>query len=300
MFWARLGLAILLALIGFFLATPLAVLLGSSAVLSLQISLAITGGLVGFITFSQLSGWIVTTTTHLIGQLILKIASETINQFTHLTAAGLTWLPKDKDDKTNFKLSSPIILDTSAIIDGRILDIAKTGFLSGVVMVPDFVLTELQQVADSADDQKRQRGRKGFETIEEFKKVSGINFQVWDKDLSGKTVDDRLLRLGKILKGKVVTCDYNLNRVASVTGVTILNVNDLANALKTIAVPGDKLKIKIIQLGKDKTQGVGYLSDGTMIVVKDAAEKLGESVDIEVTRMLQIPAGRMIFARLQS
>ncbi len=299
MFWARLVLAIIAGLIGYLAAGPWAEFL-DLPVRNVQVSFTLTGAIIGFVVFSELASWIVKTVTHLSRELILKIASETINQFTHLTAAGLTLLPRDRDEKSNIKLSTPIILDTSAIIDGRILDIAKTGFLGGIVMVPDFVLTELQQVADSSDDQKRQRGRRGFEIIEELKKVPGVNLQVWDKDLSGKQVDDRLLRLGKILKGKVVTCDYNLNRVASVTGVTILNVNDLANALKTVAVPGDKLKIKLIQLGKDKTQGVGYLKDGTMVVVKDAADKVGELVDVEVTRMLQIPAGRMIFARLIS
>lgn len=296
-FWARLVLAVILGSIGYFAASPLAVLFELSET-SLKISLALTGAAVGFISFSQIASWIIKTVTMLIRQFISKIASETINQFTHLTAAGLTLLPKDREEKNGIKLSNPIILDTSAIIDGRILDIAKTGFLSGIIMVPDFILTELQQVADSADDQKRQRGRKGFATIEELRKTPGVNFQVWDKDLSGKTVDDRLLRLGRILKGKVVTCDFNLNRVASVTGVQVLNVNELANALKTVAVPGEKLHIKIIQLGKDKSQGVGYLNDGTMVVVKDAADLIGKSVDAEVTRMLQIPAGRMIFAKL--
>ncbi len=295
-FWARLVLAILLGLIGFLVAQPVA----EFFLLPVRESQIISAGvlaLVGFASFAQIATWVVNTTATLTRQLISRIASETINQFTHLTSAGLTLLPnqRNREDK-NIKLSNPIILDTSAIIDGRILDIAKTGFLSGILMVPDFVLRELQQVADSSDDQKRARGRRGFEIIEELKKTPGVNLQVWERDLSGKAVDDKLLRLSKILKGRVLTCDFNLNRVASVQGVSILNVNDLANALKTVAVPGDKLTIKVLNPGKDKTQGVGYLNDGTMVVVKDGADLVGKSVEVEVTRMLQVPAGRMIFA----
>jgi uncharacterized protein YacL len=193
--------------------------------------------------------------------------------------------------------NQPLILDTSAIIDGRILDIAKTHFIFGTVIIPEFVLVELQQVADSSDFLKRNRGRKGFEVISALKKIKGIRIEVWDKDAGGRQVDDKLIKLAKSLHGRIVTTDYNLNQVASVSGVLVLNINDLANSLKTIAIPGEKLTIKVIHLGKDETQGVGYLSDGTMVVVKDGSELLGKDVEIEVTRIIQIPAGRMIFGK---
>ena len=189
-------------------------------------------------------------------------------------------------------------MDTSAIIDGRILDIAKTGFVSGLVLVPKFILTELQQVADSADSLKRARGRKGFEIVEELKKIKKLRIEIWDKDQNGKQVDEKLLNLAKSLHGRIITTDYNLNRVAQAWGIEVLNVNDLANAVKTVSLPGESMEIKVVHLGKDKTQGVGYLSDGTMVVVADSAEKIGQTVKTEVTKNIQTPAGRMIFAKL--
>ncbi len=296
-FWARLALATLLALLGY----GLVQLFEPSfpyLTLHYKIAAALAGLLIGFLSFAQLADWIVHTTSRLTRQFTMRLTSEIINQFTHLTSSGINFFPGQSKEPRVGGGGSPMILDTSAIIDGRILDIAKTGFLHGLVMVPNFVLTELQQVADSADDLKRARGRKGFETIEQLKKIEGVNLQVWDKDVAGKQVDDKLLRLGKILKGRVITCDFNLNRVASVSGVTVLNVNELSNALKTVAIPGESLKIKVIHEGKDKTQGVGYLADGTMVVIQNGAEQMGKEIDIEVTRMLQIPAGRMIFGKI--
>ena len=296
-FWARLVLAIILALLGY---SVVQLFEPSFPYLTLQykIAAAIVGFVIGFLSFSQLATWIVQTISLLSRQFTLRLTSEIINQFTHLTSSGINFFPGQSKERTTGGVSSPMILDTSAIIDGRILDIAKTGFLYGLVMVPNFVLTELQQVADSADNLKRARGRKGFETIEQLKKIPGINVQVWDKEVAGKQVDDKLLRLGKILKGRVITCDFNLNRVASVSGVTVLNVNELSNALKTVAIPGESLKIKVIHEGKDKDQGVGYLADGTMVVIQNGAEQIGQEISIEVTRMLQIPAGRMIFGKI--
>lgn len=194
-------------------------------------------------------------------------------------------------------LTRPLILDTSAIIDGRVLDIGKTGFISGLILLPKFVLTELQQVADSADGLKRQRGRRGFEIVSDLKKLKNLRIEIWDKDQSGRAVDDKLLNLAKSLNGKIITCDYNLNRVASVSGIGVLNINDLANSLKQISLPGETLELKIAHLGKDASQGVGYLPDGTMVVVAEGAENLGKTLKVEVTKNIQIPAGRMIFAK---
>lgn len=194
-------------------------------------------------------------------------------------------------------LTKPLILDTSAIIDARILDIAKTSFISGLVLVPQFVLTELQQVADSSDPLKRTRGRRGFEVVEELKKVKLLKLEIWDKDQNGKTVDEKLINLTKSLHGKLITCDFNLNRLAMVSNIGVLNINDLANAVKTVSLPGEKMDLKIVHLGKDKTQGIGYLPDGTMVVVAGVADKIGQTIPIEVTKNIQTPAGRMIFGK---
>lgn len=194
-------------------------------------------------------------------------------------------------------LTRPLILDTSAIIDGRILDITKTGFVSGLVLVPQFVLTELQQVADSSDGLKRARGRRGFEIVEELKKDKHIRLEVWDKDQNGKQVDEKLINLAKSLYGRIVTTDFNLNRLAIVSNISILNVNDLANAVKTVSLPGENMQLKIMHLGKDKSQGIGYLPDGTMVVISDSADKIGQTIKVEVTKNIQTPAGRMVFAK---
>lgn len=197
-------------------------------------------------------------------------------------------------------VSHPLILDTSAIIDGRILDIAKTHFLSGTVLIPTFILTELQQVADSADYLKRSRGRRGFEIVDELKKVKGLRIEIWDKDSLGKNPDEKLLKLAKNLHGRIITTDFNLNRLATVSNIMVLNINELANAVRTIAIPGEALKVKVLHLGKDAKQGVGYLPDGTMIVVEDGAELVGKEVETQVTRLIQVAAGRMIFVKPKS
>lgn len=225
-----------------------------------------------------------------------RVSQELTNQMLRLPRARFPF-SQPTPQVGSLAITKPLILDTSAIIDGRILDVAKCGFISGLVLVPRFVLTELQQVSDSKDDLKRQRGRKGFDILEELKKVKGIKFEIWDKDQAGKAVDDMLVSLTKGLSGKIITCDFNLNRLATIAGVAVLNINDLANSLKTIALPGEDINIKIAHLGKDSKQGVGYLSDGTMVVVEDGAELIGRSIKVEVTKTLQIPQGRMIFAK---
>ena len=194
-------------------------------------------------------------------------------------------------------LTKPLILDTSAIIDGRILDIVQTGFISGLVLVPNFVLVELQQVADSSDSLKRARGRRGFEVVEELKKNKHIKIEIWNKEQNGKAVDEKLVNLARSLHGRIVTTDFNLNKLASISNISVLNVNDLANAVKTVSLPGEDMELKIVHLGKDKSQGVGYLPDGTMVVVAGVADKIGQTVKIEVTKNIQTPAGRMIFAK---
>ncbi|MEW5940531.1 MAG: PIN domain-containing protein, partial [Chloroflexota bacterium] len=197
-------------------------------------------------------------------------------------------------------LNRNILLDTSVIIDGRVADIAKTGFLPGTLLIPRFVLNELQYVADSPDGLRRARGRRGMETIAELQKLPNVMTRVSDIDVEGmREVDDKLVVLARQLKCPVLTNDYNLNRVAELQGVTILNINELANAVKSVVLPGEALKINIIQEGKEYGQGVGYMDDGTMVVVENGKEYIGEYKDVNVTKVLQTAAGRMIFARVE-
>lgn len=297
-FWGTVAIAALFGLAGYlagsFLKLPAPFTSGQS-----KEFYALLGVLIGLLTFGRIAAWVVRTSTRIARNVASRLAFEIINQFTQLASRGWPFSPMPVSPNKQ-SLSGALILDTSSIIDGRILDVVKTGFLFGVVIVPNFVLTELQQVADSADELKRGRGRRGFEIIDDLKKVHTVHLEVWDKEITGKSVDDKLVRLGRILRGKILTCDFNLNRVASLSGVTVLNLNELANSLKTLPIPGEKFKVKIIQPGKDKNQGVGYLADGTMVVVKDASSLVGNDTDVEVTRLLQGPAGRMIFGKISS
>lgn len=196
--------------------------------------------------------------------------------------------------------SRSILLDTSVIIDGRIADIAQTGFLSGTLLIPRFVLNELQYIADSPDNLRRQRGRRGMEVLSQLQKESAIPVRITDIDVEGvREVDDKLVILARQLRCPILTNDYNLNRIADLQGVTVLNVNELANSVKMVFLPGETLEVTLIQEGKEAGQGVGYLDDGTMVVVEDGAEHLNKMVNVVVTKVLQTTAGRMIFARLE-
>ncbi|MDO8429611.1 MAG: hypothetical protein Q7S88_03200 [Candidatus Daviesbacteria bacterium] len=256
----------------------------------------ILGVLLSLLLFARITSWVVRTFTSLMRKLVSRIASEVTNQLTTLTTSGLHLFPQS--EKKTAKIFKPIIVDTSSIIDGRILEIVKAGFLTDLLIVPDFVLEELQQVADSSDPIKRARGRRGLNIVGDLKKAEGVTLQIWDKNTTGKTVDDKLIRLSRALRGKLLTCDYNLNQVASLSQVKVLNINELANSLKSLPVPGERLQVKIIGVGKDKSQGIAYLPDGTMIIVRDGASKVSENLSIEVTKVLQGPAGRMIFGRI--
>jgi uncharacterized protein YacL len=194
--------------------------------------------------------------------------------------------------------SRTILLDTSVIIDGRVADIAQTGFLPGTLLIPRFVLNELQYIADSADSLRRQRGRRGMEVLAELQKVSAVTVRISDIDVEGvREVDDKLVILARQLKCPIVTNDYNLNRVAELQGVVILNINELANAVKSVVLPGETMSIQVIQEGKEINQGVGYMDDGTMVVVENGNRYIGLTKNVTVTKVLQTAAGRMIFAR---
>jgi uncharacterized protein YacL len=197
-------------------------------------------------------------------------------------------------------LNRNILLDTSVIIDGRVGDIAKTGFLPGTLLIPRFVLNELQYIADSPDGLRRARGRRGMETIAELQKLPNVMTRVSDIDVDGmREVDDKLVVLARQLKCPILTNDYNLNRVAELQGVTILNINELTNAVKSVVLPGEILRINVIQEGKEYGQGVGYMDDGTMVVVENGKDVIGEYREVTVTKILQTAAGRMIFARVE-
>ena len=191
-----------------------------------------------------------------------------------------------------------ILMDTSVIIDGRIADIARTGFVQGPMLVPAFVLIELQHIADSADPLRRKRGRRGLEILNRLQKDNTIPLRITDLDVEGvREVDDKLVILGKQLKSPILTNDYNLNRVAELQGVTVLNINELANAVKAIYLPGESMDVQVIQEGKEVGQGVAYLDDGTMVVIEDGKENINTTIPVTVTKVLQTAAGRMIFAK---
>ncbi len=191
-----------------------------------------------------------------------------------------------------------VLLDTSVIIDGRIADISRTGFINNIMLVPRFVLNELQHIADSSDALRRNRGRRGLDILNRMQKDPVARVRITDMDVEDvREVDDKLIALAKRLKCPVLTNDYNLNRVAEIQGVTVLNVNELANAVRMVFLPGEAMRVEIIQEGKEVGQGVGYLDDGTMIVVEEGRRFIGSTINVTVTKVLQTAAGRMIFAR---
>lgn len=228
-----------------------------------------------------------------------RVANEVINQARLPQMLDRIEMPTLPGQAKAEKYLNPMVLDTSAIIDGRIASIAESGFLYGTLIVPRFVLAELQHIADSDEAIRRNRGRRGFEVLDELKKNKLVKVKVIEgKDLDGKQVDDRLLNLARNLKAKIVTTDFNLNKVASTMDVKTLNVNELVNAIKSPMLPGEPIEVKVVQEGKEKNQGVGYLPDGTMIVVENGATYLGEKVEAVVSRVLQTVAGRMIFVKV--
>ncbi|GIN58944.1 PIN/TRAM domain-containing protein [Lederbergia ruris] len=190
------------------------------------------------------------------------------------------------------------ILDTSVIIDGRIADICQTGFLDGIIVIPLFVLEELQHIADSSDSLKRNRGRRGLDILNRIQKEVNINVEMYEGDFEDiQEVDSKLVKLAKLIDGTVVTNDFNLNKVCEFQNVKVLNINDLANAVKPVVLPGEELNVQVIKDGKEYNQGVAYLDDGTMIVVEEGRNYIGKRIDVIVTSVLQTSAGRMIFAK---
>jgi len=215
---------------------------------------------------------------------------------------GIRPRARRKKTKKTKKIENAIFLDTSAIIDGRIFDVIYLGLLNGSVVITSHILLELKHLADTQNTVKRVRGRKGLEALEALRKAKSIKVMVLPDETSKQQterveVDEQLIKTAKYHKGKIITCDYNLEKKASIENVTAVNMNALANCLKAVAVPGESLHVKIAHLGKDKTQGVGYLDDGTMIVVEEGSEDLNKSLDVVVSRIIQTATGRILFAK---
>ena len=229
------------------------------------------------------------------GELFGQISEARISEAEAIQGATL---PRGKQRASN----APKILDTSVIIDGRIADIMKTGFIEGNIIIPEFVLVELRHIADSSDSLKRVRGRRGLDVLNKIQEEYGIEVYNTDAEKSIKEipeVDVKLLKLAQIMNGKVVTNDFNLNKVAGINNVEVLNINELANSLKPIAIPGETMVVELLKQGKDNNQAVAYLDDGTMIVVEDGRRMIGKTTEITVTSVIQTAAGRMIFGRLK-
>jgi uncharacterized protein YacL len=232
----------------------------------------------------------------LLGYLGVKIPTRKKDDFSSLASIFKRGTSKDKIQKTS--KVSPKILDTSVIIDGRIADICRTGFIEGPLVIPEFVLEELRHIADSSDALKRNRGRRGLDILNKIQKEINIEVVIDPRDFDDiNEVDSKLLRLAQVIEGKVVTNDFNLNKVAEFHGVEVLNINELANAVKPIVLPGEEMVVQVIKDGKESGQGVAYLDDGTMIVVDGGKKHIGETIGVMVTSVLQTAAGRMIFAK---
>jgi len=288
-----------------------AVLLIGSEIFMRKVSLRnLSAGLAGLI-FGIFMSWVLTTVIKLIpmGQdIYLSVQIVLTLIFCYL---GMAIALRGKDE---FSLIIPyvkferrdeteqlIVLDTSVVIDGRVADICHTKFLSGRLVIPRFVLKELQQIADSPDSLKRNRGRRGLDILNKLQKSSFIDVKISEEDFPDMTeVDAKLIKLAKVLSGKILTNDYNLNKIAELQGVIVLNINDLANALRPVVLPGELMQVRITKEGKEYNQGVAYLDDGTMVVVDNSRHLIGQGVKVTATSVLQTSAGRMIFAKLEN
>jgi len=272
-------------------------------IVGLVIAYLIVGGLFGSISGMPLIKTILSIIIYIfMGYIGIKITLKSredlfnISKLSRLSPS----LGKDKSGKKDNTTKSipPKVLDTSVIIDGRIADICRTGFVEGKLIIPKFVLNELQHIADSSDDLKRVRGRRGLDILNIIQKELDIEVEITEKDFDDiPEVDSKLLKLAQVMNGKVVTNDYNLNKVAQFQGVEVLNINELANAVKPVAIPGEEMVAQVVKEGKESNQGVAYLDDGTMIVVEGGRKHIGETINVLVTSVLQTSAGRMIFGK---
>lgn len=272
-----------------------------------EILFGTTGGIVGVIIgvlfgilFSKISviGTILSVfLTIFLGAVGINVSVRKKDEIMTFIDGFKKYTPKEKRKGTHTFKGIPKVLDTSVIIDGRIFDICQAGFVEGPLIIPNFVLDELRHISDSSDDLKRTKGRRGLDILNKIQKELPIEVEITDKDFPELSeVDTKLLKLAQQLNGKVITNDYNLNKVAGVQGVPVLNINELSNAVKPVLLPGEEMRIQIIKEGKELNQGIGYLDDGTMIVVENGRKFIGETINVGVTSVIQTAAGRMIFA----
>lgn len=230
-----------------------------------------------------------------------SIAIKKKEELSNLISFPIGNLSKKKKSPAIINLVKPKILDTSVIIDGRIADICKTGFIEGTLVIPSFVLEELRHIADSSDSLKRNRGRRGLDILNKIQKELDIEVEIYEGDFDDiNEVDSKLVKLAQVLDASIITNDFNLNKVAEFQKVQVLNINELANAVKPVVLPGEEMVVQVIKDGKESGQGVAYLDDGTMIVVDGGKKHIGETIDVMVTSVLQTAAGRMIFAKPKS
>jgi uncharacterized protein YacL len=271
---------------------------------SLELMSGIAGLIVGLVISVLLfptltkAGWVGTAAayalTAILGVYGFRIGSKKRDDLANMLANGFG----ERKSKSGPLANSHKILDTSVIIDGRIADICKTGFIEGTLVIPEFVLEELQHIADSSDLLKRNRGRRGLDILNKIQKELDVKVLIYEGDFEEiNEVDSKLVRLAKALQGKVITNDFNLNKVCELQGVPVLNINDLANAVKPVVLPGEEILVQVIKDGKEHGQGVAYLDDGTMIVVEGGRDFIGSTIEVLVTSVLQTSAGRMIFAK---
>lgn len=257
-------------------------------------------GAFGFYTvpnfFKTIKNWVEDILTRTVSQIVSDFWEQQSKRMQASRRSRQRKAKRDKNKKLKEKFDGALFLDTSVLIDGRIIDIAKTGFLPELVVLPQSVIDELHLISDNEDDLKRQRGRRGLDIADKLKKT--VKIQTYATKGMHGGVDKHLVVLAKRHKGSIMTLDFNLNKVAKIDNIKVLNINDLANAVKSAVLPGEELKIKILQKGKEKTQGVGYLPDGTMIVVENASDMIGKEVTAVVSRLIQSPAGKMIFCKL--
>ncbi|MGP4062960.1 PIN/TRAM domain-containing protein [Halobacillus litoralis] len=244
--------------------------------------------------------------TFLLGYFGFQVGFKRKDEFLNLVSKKEKSLEGEGSSQESSSLDPALIpkrkiLDTSVIIDGRIADICETHFLEGTIVIPQFVLEELQHIADSSDGLKRNRGRRGLDILNRLQKDLPVNVEIYEGDFEEiQEVDSKLVKLAKVMNGIVVTNDFNLNKVCEFQNVQVLNINDLANAVKPVVLPGEEMKIQVIKDGKEQNQGVAYLDDGTMIVVEEGKDYIGKTIDVVVTSVLQTSAGRMIFAKPKS
>lgn len=264
-------------------------------------SLGLTAGLLLSLLLYPVLSWLGSleviaqlATSILLGYIGLYVALERKDELSSLWKSG-QWGGAVQEEE---KFEHHKVLDTSVIIDGRIADICKTGFIEGTIVIPRFVLEELQHIADSSDLLKRNRGRRGLDILNKIQKELDVKVMIYEGDFEEiSEVDSKLVKLAKVLQGKVVTNDFNLNKVCELQGVSVLNINDLANAVKPVVLPGEEIMVQVIKDGKEHGQGVAYLDDGTMIVVEGGRDFIGSITEVLVTSVLQTSAGRMIFAK---